>query len=145
MTTLKEIKKAVVTALKKAYPNHNVYGADTIEGYKKPSFFVYVTQTFSEATMNAVHKNAEIEIDYIQKSPDESDAMDFFSKMEKLFCHKLKLENRQLTTANHVQDFDGENENLPIYRFEVEFWSAIDKEKDDSALMGELSINEEVK
>lgn len=143
MTTLKEIRKAVCAALKQAYPNNKIYGVDTLEGYKKPSFFVYVTQTFSEATANAVHKNVEIEIDFIQKAPNEVEAMDFFEKMEAMFCHKLKTENRQLTTSNENAYFDGENMNIPCFSFEVEFWSAIDK-KDNSALMGELHLKQEV-
>lgn len=36
--TLKEIKKAVNSALKEKYPGVNIYGADTIEGYVRPSF-----------------------------------------------------------------------------------------------------------
>ena len=143
MTTLKEIRKAVSTALKQAYPQNKIYGVDTLEGYKKPSFFVYVTQTFSEATKNAVHKNVEIEIDFIQKSPNEAEAMDFFEKMEALFCHKLKTENRQLSTDNLNCYFDGISKNVPCFSFEVEFWSAIDK-KDNSALMGELHLKQEV-
>lgn len=143
MTTLTEIRKAVSTALRQAYHKANIYGVDTLEGYKKPSFFVYVTQTFSEATANAVHKNVEIEIDYIQKVPNEIEALEFFDRMESLFCHKLKTENRQLTTDNLNSYFDGENMNIPCFSFEVEFWSAIDK-KDNSALMGELHLKQEV-
>ena len=141
MTTLKDIKKAVNTALKQAYPKNKIYGADTVEGYSRPSFFVYVTQTFSEATKNAVHKNVEIEIDYIQKSPDEPDAMEFFSNMESIFHHKLKLDNgRQLTTDNHTSGFEGEYNNIPIYSFEVEFWSDIDKKEENLALMQEVKM-----
>lgn len=141
MTTLKDIKKAVNTALKQAYPKYKIYGADTVEGYSRPSFFVYVTQTFSEATKNAVHKNVEIEIDYIQKSPDEPDAMEFFSKMESIFCQKLNLDNgRQLTTDNHTSGFEGEYNNIPIYSFEVEFWSTIGKKEENLAFMQEVKM-----
>lgn len=143
MTTLKEIRNGVCTALQYAYPKINIYGVNTVEGYRKPSFFVYVTQTFSEATANAVHKNVEIEIDYIQKKPNEIEALEFFDKMESIFSHKLKTENRQLTTDNLNSFFDGENMNIPCFSFEVEFWSAIDK-KDNSALMGRLHLKQEV-
>ena len=56
MPSLKEIKTAVNSALKKLYPKANIYGADTVEGYSKPCFFVYVDQTFGAATKNAIHK-----------------------------------------------------------------------------------------
>ena len=145
MTTLKDIKKAVNKALKEAYPDVKIYGADTLEGYNRPAFFVYVTQTFSEATKNVAHKNVEVEIDFVQKSPNESEAMDFFAAMERLFCHKLKLENRQITTSNLYSGFDGENKNIPVFEFEIEFWSEIEKETDNTPLAGEVQIEQEVR
>lgn len=144
MPSLKEIKKAVSSALKKLYPKVNIYGADTVEGYSKPCFFVYATQTFSEATKNAIHKNVEVEIDYIQNSPDESKAMDFFEKMENTFCQKLKVGDRYLSTSELLIDFSGEHSNIPVFTFDVEFWDAIEKEPDNSALMGDFRIKTEV-
>ena len=96
--TLKEIKRAINTVLKKMYPDVKIYGADTMEGYTRPAFFVYVTQTFSEKTKNAVHKNVEIEIDLIQKRPDELAAMELFEKMEAAFGYKLAVGDRKLNT-----------------------------------------------
>lgn len=145
MPSLKEIKKAVNSALKKLYPKVNIYGTDTVEGYSKPCFFVYVDQTFGAATKNAIHKNVEVEIDYIQKAPNESEAMDFFAKMEKEFCQKLKLPNRQLSTSELTYQFAGTNENVPAFFFDLEFWDVIEKEPDHSALMGSLELNEQVK
>lgn len=145
MPSLKEIKKAVNSALKKLYPQAKVYGADTVEGYSKPCFFVYITQTFSETTKNAIHKNVEIEIDYIQNSPDESKAMDFFEKMENAFCQKLVVGARHLSTSELFTDFAGEHSNIPVFTFDVEFWDEIKKEPDNSALMGDFRIKTEVK
>lgn len=142
--TLEEIKKAVNSALKKQFPEYKVYGADTVEGYTRPSFFVYATQTFSETTQNAFHKNVEIEIDYIQKSPNESKAMEFFKAMEILFGQKLLVEKRQLNTSNLDMNFQGENTNIPVFSFEVEFWDAIQK-KENSKLMEEIVLMQEVK
>lgn len=140
--TLKEIKKAVNAALKKSYPDYKIYGADTIEGYEKPCFFTYTNLTFSESTKNMAHKNVEVTIDYIQRSPDESDGMDFFTKMEHLFCLKLDTGDRKLSTSNQQSDFVGDNANIPSFSFDVEFWDAIEKETDNTPLMGELIMKE---
>ena len=145
MTTLKEIKRAVVETLKKAYPENKVYGADTVEGYEKPSFFVYVTQTFSEVTKNAVHKNVEIEVDFVQNSPNESEAMEFFEKMERLFHHKLDTGKRKLTTSDLSMEFQGEHQNIPCFFFNLEFWDAFEKEPVNSVLMGEMIMKQEAK
>lgn len=60
--TLKDIKQAVNLTLKEAYPGTKIYGPDTIEGYTRPSFFVYVTQTFSERTKNAFTKTLRLKL-----------------------------------------------------------------------------------
>lgn len=142
--TLKEIKKAVNSALKEKYPDMKIYGADTVEGYTRPSFFVYITQTFSESTKNAFHKNVEVEIDYIQKTANEADGMDFFTAMEKTFGQKLKVGSRNLNTSNMDLNFQGENSNIPVCTFDVEFWDVIPR-TDNSKLMKELKLSQEVK
>lgn len=142
--TLKDIKKAVNAALKKQFPECKVYGSDTVEGYTRPSFFVYVTQTFSETTRNAVHKNVEIEIDYIQKSPDEGKSMEFFQIMENLFGQKLQVEKRKLNTGGLNMNFQGEHVNIPVFSFEVEFWDEIRK-TDNSETMKDIIFEQEIK
>lgn len=69
--------------MKERYPDMKIYGADTVEGYTRPSFFVYITQTFSESTKNAFHKNVEVEIDFIQKNTNEADGMNFLRPWKK--------------------------------------------------------------
>ena len=134
--TLKEIKKAVNSALKERYPDMKIYGADTVEGYTRPSFFVYITQTFSESTKNAFHKNVEVEIDFIQKHTNEADGMDFFTAMEEMFGQKL--------TIGMDLNFQGENAKIPVCQFDVEFWDVIPR-TDCSKLMEELKLSQEVK
>ena len=142
--TLKEIKKAVNFALKERYPDMKIYGADTVEGYTRPSFFVYITQTFSESTKNAFHKNVEVEIDFIQKHTNEADGMDFFAAMEEMFGQKLTVGSRSLSTSAMDLNFQGENSNIPVCTFDVEFWDSIPR-TDNSKLMKELKLSQEVK
>lgn len=145
MTTVKDIRVALTKALKAEYPNVKVYGFDTVEGYERPSFFVYVTQTFYEPTINVTHKNVNIEINYIQQTPDEADALSFFERMERLFCQKLQVGERFLNTSDLQMYFDGENKNIPCFEMDVEFYSEIEKEPDTTPLMGEVIYDEEVK
>ena len=142
--TLKDIKRAVSLALKEAYPNCKIYGSDTVEGYTRPSFFLYITQTLSESTKNAKHKNVEIEIDYIQKRADEADGIDFFSKVEELFGQKLCVGDRYLNVDNMRTDFEGENLNIPVVIFETEFWDTI-KVTDNSEIAKKMIIKQEVR
>lgn len=145
--TLKEIKKAVNSALKERFPDMKIYGADTVEGYTRPSFFVYVTQTLSESTKNVFHKNVEVEIDFIQKNTNEAEGMAFFAAMEEMFGQKLTIGSRRLNTSNMDLNFQGENANIPVCQFDVEFWDVIPRRPrtDSSKLMEELKISQEVK
>ena len=142
--TLKEIKKAVNSALKERYPDMKIYGADTVEGYTRPSFFVYITQTFSESTKNAFHKNVEVEIDFIQKNTNEADGMNFFASMEEMFGQKLTIGSRSLNTSNMDLNFQGENANITVFQVEVEYWD-VNPRTDSSKLMKELKLSQEVK
>jgi hypothetical protein len=142
--TLKEIKKAVNSALKERYPEYKIYGADTIEGYTRPSFFVYITQTFSESTKNARHKNVEVEIYYIQKAANEADGTDFFTIMEEMFGQKLTVGSRSLNTSDMELTFQGENANVPMCRFDVEFWDRIERQENVET-MKILMLGQEVK
>ena len=142
--TLKEIKKAVNSALKERYPDMKIYGADTVEGYTRPSFFVYITQTFSESTKNAFHKNVEVEIDFIQKNTNEAEGMAFFAAMEEMFGQKLTVGSRSLNTSDMELTFQGENANVPMCRFDVEFWDRIERQENVET-MKILMLGQEVK
>ena len=91
---------------------------------------IYVTQTFSERTKNAVHKNVEIEIDLIQKRPDELAAMEFFEKMEAAFGYKLAVGSRKLNTDNINCMFEAVSyTHLDVYKRQG-FWKSIFRMRD---------------
>ena len=131
--------------LKAVYPDYPIYGADTIEGYEKPSFFVYVTQTFAEFNANLIHKNVEVEIDFIQREPDESAGMGFFNKMQQVFLKKLKVGTRYLNISNHSFEFLGDHANIPVFSFEIEYYESIEKEKETAVLMEKLYMSNNLK
>lgn len=139
------IKKAVSNALKEMYPNAKVYGTDTIEGYKKPCFFVYASQTFLESTKNAVHKNVEIEIDYIQKKPNETESMNFFQNVQNKFMQKIQVGERFLNTSEQSSDFNGENNDIPVFTFNIEYWEDIKKPEINVDLIGKIELNTKMK
>ena len=144
MINLKEIKKAVSDVLQSEFPGTPVYGIDTVEGYKRPSFFVTISLDILEATKNCVHKTAEIEIDYIQPAPDEEKALDFFTKTEQRFLPKLYAGDRKLTTSEFYFDFLGDHGDIPHVEFQTEFWDDWGTEE-TAELMKEFNMKQEVK
>jgi hypothetical protein len=137
---IEHIRTAVSKALKAQFPEISVHGYDTKEGYQRPSFFVYVTQTFSAPTKNFLHVSADVEIDLIQKKTDEREAHGFFAQMQELFCRKLPVEDAFVNTSDLYMDIQN---GMPIFGFGVEYWE--DTKKPVTAdLMQEFTFNEKV-
>ena len=87
----------------------------------------------------------EVEIQYIQKSPNESESMDFFATMQEIFLQKLQVGDRFLNISDHYSEFDGDFMEIPIFGFNLEYWEAIKKVEEDIEMMGELKLNPDVK
>ena len=64
-----------------------------------------------------------------------------------MFGQKLTIGSRRLNTSNMDLNFQGENANIPVCQFDVEFWDVIPRRPrtDSSKLMEELKISQEVK
>ena len=63
---------------------------------------------------------------------------------EEMFGQKLTIGSRRLNTSNMDLNFQGENANIPVCQFDVEFWDVIPR-TDSSKLMEELKLSQEVK
>lgn len=137
---IEHIRAAVYKTLKTRFPELSVYGYETKEGYERPSFFVYVTQTFSAPTKNFLHVSADVEIDFIQKKPDEREAHGFFARMQKLFCRKLPVGDTFVNTSDLYMDIQN---GVPIFGFEVEYWEDT-REPETADLMREFTFNEKI-
>ena len=70
--------------------------------------------------------------------------MKFFARMEELFGQKVTAGNRNLNTNNMELDFQGENLNIPVCRFDVEFWDQTPR-KENYDTMKELIFAQEVR
>lgn len=137
---IEHIRAAVYRALNTQFPELPVYGYETKEGYKRPSFFVYVTQTFAAPTKNFLHVGADVEIDFLQKKSDERGAHEFFAKMQKLFCRKLPVEDTCVNTSDLYMDIQN---GIPIFGFEVEYWEDT-REPETADVMQEFHFNERI-
>lgn len=122
MITTADIKKGVVDKLSEAYPGIAIYGTDTTEGYKRPSVFLYIDMSIEETTRNCVHKNATVELYFIQKTPNEKEGLAFIEEISKIFSPKLELPDRSLSTMDFYGSLTGEFMNVPNVQFTVNFW-----------------------
>lgn len=144
MTSLADIKWAVALVLMKKYPDIPVYGADTVEGYQRPAIFSYISASVIETTMNCVHKNVDVELYLIQQAADEEMAMEFLSDLQGLFSPVIEVGKRFLCTTDFYAGMAGEHANIPNVQFTIDFWDDIHREEDESVLLEEVNIKQEV-
>ena len=64
--------------------------------------------------------------------------------MQELFGQKLTVGSRSFNTSNMDLNFQGENSNIPVCQFDIEFWDSIPK-TDNSKMMEEMRLSQEVK
>lgn len=125
MITEIDLKKAVQQQLTAAF-NIPCYGMDRKEGLKKPAFFVQMVVATTE-TVNIQTMAAEFFINYLQKKPDEKDALNAATRIRELFIPKVKVKHRKLTAGNYEYSYIGKNGDLMRISFDINFMQQIPK------------------
>lgn len=64
--------------------------------------------------------------------------------MEEMFGQKLTVGSRSLNTSDMELTFQGENANVPMCRFDIEFWDRIERQENVET-MKILMLGQEVK
>ena len=141
--TYKEIKKSIISILKSLYLNEKVYGIETVKGYTPPCLFVNITPVVTERSVNVKRKICAVEILRMQRTVDEADALDFFERVEDALHPKLVVGDRYLNTSDFQASYMGEDMNVPLIEFSIEFYERVNKE-DNAKLMKKVEIREEL-
>lgn len=139
--TIEEIKAAIVKKLQERYPGTPCYGTETLDGYKKPCFFLYIEGSVILSTVNYTQMRCEVEIIRIQQKRDESDAIQFFENMAGMFSPQINVGDQFFSTENLELAYLGENRDIPDVSFEFEYY--IMKKTETAAVMKEAVIRME--
>lgn len=127
MITYTDIKAAITAALNDISPGVPVYGLETVEGYKRPCFFLDIVPELDEGSVNFKHKYCTAEITKVQQTADEADALEFFCAVEQAFYLKLAVKDRKINTSRFSPAWLGEFSNIPTITFEMEWYEAVEK------------------
>lgn len=137
--TVVDVNKAVVERLKNGIPNHPVYAAEVIEGFKRPCFFTQILMpTSSHETINRTFNRRIVIIHYFSENGTELENLMMYSRLEQIFGLKLRVKNRMLNVENVRSDIaDG----VLQFKFDLDFYTRIERE-DEYELMQELKLNQ---
>lgn len=143
MTTVSDIRVAVLNLLKGKYPTYKRYGNEVTEGFDKPSFFVSIQPTInSNESVNFKKYGYSIVITYFQEKAKETDNMQKVAEIEELFGYQMPVKNKLINITNYDYQFVGNNNNILQITVDVEFYDAI-KRIPTEPNVNELKLNVE--
>ena len=138
MIELIEIKSACNSVLRKAFPDMKIYGSDTTEGMKRPSFYTeIVPYTLNYETINRVKQSCGFKISLLEKTANEEFELKTFAALRAAFGLKLHIGDRYITVSDVDFDYAGTKNDIMQMTFTFEWF-------DDISVPVELPLIEEV-
>ena len=139
-----DIKTAVISLLRKRYPEVKCYGADVKEGLRKPAFNIQLIPSDISGSNYSTYSSVYLcTITYFQKKVSEVDMLSVAAGVHKLFGRKLKVKDRRLNVSSFQYDLIGENGELLQMSAEFEFLDAWERDKEPEVAR-RISIESEV-
>ncbi len=126
-----DIKKAIISLLRKRYPEAKCYGADVKEGLRKPAFNIQLIPSDISGSNYSTFSSVYLcTITYFQKKVSEVDMLSVASEVHRLFGLKLQVKDRHLNVSSFRYDLTGENGDLLQMSVEFEFLDAWEREEE---------------
>ena len=94
MTTLVEILKSVIRKLKTGCPGIRIYSKDIEEGFKRPCFFVDLSNIKENDSMGAVlEKNIKVRIRFFPTDPkvNQFEILEMLDELNKIFLYERTI------------------------------------------------------
>ncbi len=100
MTSYNDIRDAIITILKTAYPTYSIYGEEIQQGYKHPAFYVQLIPE-PASTINKAHRQKQILIivHYFSSATANARARDMWEvadELDTLFTASLTVDDRSI-------------------------------------------------
>ena len=142
----KSVKAACNGVLLAAF-NHEVpiYGNDTLDGYRRPSFFTEILPSAREKTGRYVTRQGYIfKITYFEETHDEAHCLDIYAGICAAFEPTVQLKNKKKLVVEDTE-LDWTGENADMLQVTITFYSTteIGGYTDDSDLMEEVELEME--
>lgn len=142
MIELIEIKSACNGVLREAFPDLKIYGPDTVEGLKRPSFYTeIVPYTLNYETVNRVKQSCGFKITLLEETPNETFELKTYASIRKAFGLKLHIGERFITVSDIDFDYAGKENNIMQMTLTLSWYDTI-TEAVDLPLIETVEINE---
>ncbi len=142
MIELIEIKSACNGVLRAAFPEMKIYGPDTAEGLKRPSFYTeIVPYTLNYETINRVKQSCGFKITLLEQTPNEEFELKTYASIRKAFGLKLRIGDRFITISDMDFDYAGKENNIMQMTLTFSWYDSI-TETVDVPLIKDVEINE---
>ena len=142
----KSVKAACNGVLSAAFNQEvPIYGNDTLDGYRRPSFFTEILPSAREKTGRYVTRQGYIfKITYFEETHDEAHCLDIYAGICAAFEPTVRLKNRKKLVVEDTE-LDWTGENADMLQVTITFYSTteIGGYTDDSDLMEEVELEME--
>lgn len=142
----KSVKAACNGVLSAAFNQEvPIYGNDTLDGYRRPSFFTEILPSAREKTGRYVTRQGYIfKITYFEETHDEAHCLDIYAAICAAFEPTVRLKNRKKLVIEDTE-LDWTGENADMLQVTITFYSTteIGGYTDDNDLMEEVELEME--
>lgn len=147
--TISDVKVRCLELIKTAYPSYKYYSNAVVEKIERPSFVTQIRPIIMEpVNYNSRNNVVALTVTYFQKVASEPDALKVIQTIRNLFGLAVRVrledENRAVKVTEFEYDFIGTERNIPQITITME-WMDVISHPDDSELMENLTLNEELK
>ena len=142
--TVSDVKKACTGVLRAVFPNMPVYDNDTVDGYQRPSFFVFIMSRgrISESTRVQRFSFAYV-ITYFEVTHSEADCLAKYESICSAFMPAVRVFQGQRTRVNvRNVSYSWIGENQDMLQITINFHDVIEliAVTDDVDLMEHVDI-----
>lgn len=139
MLTLIDINKAINRVLKENIPSVKIYDKESVEGFKKPTFFTTVIPLSTEHdTVNYTSNKVMVVINYFngKDKQKEVDNLKMHSKLLEVFGISIKVLDRSITLRNIRSETI---EGVLQFKFDLHYMDSMARETTED-IMEDLDV-----
>lgn len=140
--TIKDVKTACNAKLQEAFSGIPVYETDTLDGYRRPSFF---TEIFSHGRRKTSPHLTQIgftfRITYFEETHDEAHCLEVYEQICEAFGHAVKVKGHVRIVVNNI-DMAWIDEHADKLQVTISFYDAVELggHTEDADLMRYLEV-----
>ena len=124
--TISDVKRACNQTLKAAFPKVTIYDNDTLDGYKRPSFFTEILSHGRRKTSAYLTQiGFTYRITYFEATHDEAHCLEVYEKICQAFEPALRVKGHTRLVVNNT-DCAWIDENADKLQVTISFYDAVE-------------------